>query len=95
MRRSKVILAAVTAMLMLMAMLSAPAMAQSSTPCYGFCDNAPADADCYGFCGNAAPNDPSCHGFCGDYPTTREPDWQCDWVWSYEEDDWVWACWPD
>ena len=95
MRRSKVILAAVTAMLM-MALFSAPAIAQSSTPCYGFCDNAPADQPCYGFCGNAAPDDPSCHGFCGPYPTTtQEPEWECGWAWDPWEEEWVWACWQD
>ncbi len=91
MRRSRVILAAVTAMLM-MALFSAPAIAQSSTPCYGFCDNAPADQPCYGFCGNAAADDPSCHGFCGDY-ASAPPNQDCGWAWSPEEDDWVWACW--
>ena len=20
---------------------------------------------------------------------------ECGWVWSYQEDDWVWACWQD
>ncbi len=27
--------------------------------------------------------------------TTPEPDYECGWVWSYQEDDWVWACWRD
>jgi hypothetical protein len=92
MRHIKVILAAVTA-IMMMAVLSAPAMAQASPTCYGFCDDAPADAPCYGFCGNAAPEDPSCHGFCGDSSTAPPPNQDCGWVWSPEEDDYVWACW--
>jgi hypothetical protein len=35
-------------------------------------------------------------GWLGTPATTEpEPDWQCGWVWSPEEDDWVWACWLD
>ena len=27
--------------------------------------------------------------------TTPTSDTECGWVWSYQEDDWVWACWQD
>jgi hypothetical protein len=93
MRRIKVILAAVTAM-MIMAVLSAPAMAlDSPTPCYGFCDDAPTDAPCYGFCGNAAPADPSCYGFCGNSSITPDQaPLDCGWVWDRWEEDWVRVC---
>jgi hypothetical protein len=100
MRYFKVVLAATAAMMMIAA-LSAPAMAQSSpTPCYGFCNNSATDAPCYGFCGNSAPGDPSCHGFCGNpnYYGNSDPDdyyyggapnyygGNCRWVRDYDGD---------
>ena len=57
--------------LMMMVVLSAPAMAQSYGPYWN-----------PGWLGPPATTEP-------------EPDWQCGWVWSPEEDDWVWACWLD
>ncbi len=45
---------------------------------------------CYGGC------DPSYWYLPTETATTEETsDWECGWAWSFEEEEWVWACWED
>ena len=65
--------------LMMMVVALPSALAQGSDWCYWGCD----------------PSYWSAPAATDTTTTEPEPDWQCGWVWSPEEDDWVWACWLD
>ncbi|MBV9453769.1 MAG: hypothetical protein JOZ19_06565 [Rubrobacter sp.] len=94
MRRIKVILAAVAAMMMIAA-LSAPAMAQPVPTCYGFCGNSDPDDYYYGGNPNYYGGNPNYYNSDpDDYYYGGNPNYyggDCRWVQDYDGD-WFQDC---